>query len=62
MKQLIVICLCLIGRTQTAFAQNCNCDSTFKIVAYHIENNYAGWFGQKQAICTTLFVNDQYSS
>ena len=47
MKQLIVICLCLIGSTN-AFAQNCNCDSTFKIVAYHIENNYAGWFDKNK--------------
>ncbi|MDP1816322.1 MAG: S41 family peptidase, partial [Leadbetterella sp.] len=30
------------------FGQNCNCDSTFKIVKYHIEHNYAGWFDKNK--------------
>lgn len=39
-----------------SFAQNCNCDSTFKIVKYHIESNYAGWFDKTRQFDKASFI------
>lgn len=47
MNRLILFFLFFIVQTNL-FGQNCNCDSTFKIVKYHIENNYAGWFDKNK--------------
>lgn len=38
-----------------SFGQQCNCDRTFKIVKYHIENNYAGWFDKNKQFSKTDF-------
>ncbi|MFZ1498052.1 MAG: S41 family peptidase, partial [Saprospiraceae bacterium] len=39
-----------------AFGQNCKCDSTFQIVIYHIETNYAGWFDKIKHFDKTEFL------
>lgn len=39
-----------------SFGQNCKCDSTFQIVKYHIESNYAGWFDK-----TKQFDKEKFS-
>lgn len=46
MKKYISIALLFL--TTFSYAQTCNCDSTFQIVKYHIETNYAGWFDKSK--------------
>ena len=43
MKRHLIFHLFLIAKS-FAFGQNCKCDSTFQVVKYNIETNYAGWF------------------
>lgn len=39
-----------------SFGQNCKCDSTFQIVKYHIETNYAGWFDKTKQFDKNKFI------
>ncbi len=55
MNRLIVFFLFFIVQTNL-FGQDCNCDSTFKIVKYHIENNYAGWFDKTKQFDKSKFI------
>lgn len=38
-----------------SYAQSCNCDSTFQIVKYQVETNYAGWFDKTKTFDKVKF-------
>lgn len=54
MNRLILSFLFIIAQ-EISFGQNCNCDSTFQIVKYHVETNYAGWFDKTKQFDKTQF-------
>lgn len=54
MKKYISIALLLL--TTFSYGQTCNCDSTFQIVKYHIETNYAGWFDKSKQFDKIKFI------
>ena len=52
----IYISFAFLFLTTFSFGQSCNCDSTFQIVKYHIETNYAGWFDKSKQFDKIKFI------